>query len=124
MCQSDAPTSTSISTREYLHTSLAILGRCAIVTHSIIVRNTLRSDSDSYTTRTNVKPDPIFSVVGANVLTMKNHSDRRPSALSFRTILAMTNAGTHRTLQSYPYDKSVGQTVDCLLAQADSGCQV
>ena len=95
-----------------------------IVTHSILVRNTLRSDSDSYTTRTNVKPDPIFSVVGANVLTMKNHSDRRPSALSFRTILAMTNAGTHRTLQSYPYDKSVGQTVDCLLAQADSGCQV
>ncbi|KAI0745820.1 hypothetical protein C8Q76DRAFT_42158 [Earliella scabrosa] len=67
--------------------------------------NTLRSDSDSYTTRTNVKPDPIFSVVGANVLTMKNHSDRRPSALSFRTVLAMTNAGTHRTLQSYPYDK-------------------
>ncbi len=73
--------------------------------HAASRRNTLRSDSTSV--QSNIKPSPIFSVIGGNVLAMNNNSDRRSSSLTFRTEVAITNANTHRTLQSYPYDKSV-----------------
>ncbi|KAI0780115.1 hypothetical protein C8Q74DRAFT_743742 [Fomes fomentarius] len=71
--------------------------------------NTLRSDPTSV--QSNVKPSPIFSVIGSNVLAMNNNSDRRSSSLTFRTEVAITNANTHRTLQSYPYDKYTTQLV-------------
>ncbi|KAL1939858.1 hypothetical protein VTO73DRAFT_9558 [Trametes versicolor] len=67
--------------------------------------NTLRTDSGSSQTPSNTKPDPVFTVNGGNVLTMRNNTDRRPSSLTFRTDVAISNAHTHRTLQSYPYDK-------------------
>ncbi|KAH9892519.1 hypothetical protein C8Q73DRAFT_61394 [Cubamyces lactineus] len=73
--------------------------------------NTLRSDSSGSTISSNVKPDPIFMINGGNVLAMRNNTDRRPSSLTFRTDVAITNAPTHRTLQSYPYDKYVTQLV-------------
>ncbi|OSD06806.1 hypothetical protein PYCCODRAFT_1463966 [Trametes coccinea BRFM310] len=73
--------------------------------------NTLRSDSGSSQVPSNVKPDPIFAVNGGNVRAMRNNTDRRPSALTFRTEVAITNAPTHRTLQSYPYDKYVTKLV-------------
>ena len=68
-----------------------------------IVSNTLRDDSPG--PQSNVKPDAIFSIIGGNVLAMNNNTDRRPSSLTFRTDVAVSNANTHRTLQSYPYDK-------------------
>ncbi|RDX55062.1 hypothetical protein OH76DRAFT_860630 [Lentinus brumalis] len=71
--------------------------------------NTLRDDSPG--PQSNVKPDPIFSIIGANVLVMSNNTDRRPSSLTFRTDVAVSNANTHRTLQSYPYDKYATQLV-------------
>ncbi|OJT15756.1 hypothetical protein TRAPUB_4304 [Trametes pubescens] len=70
--------------------------------------NILRTDSGSTTNsqvQTNVKPDPIFTINGGNVLAMRNNTDRRSSSLTFRTNVAISNANTHRTLQSYPFDK-------------------
>ena len=66
-------------------------------------RNSLRSGSVS--SQSNVKPDPIFSIIGANVEAMINNTDRRSNSLTFRTDVAISNGNTHRTLQSYPYDK-------------------
>lgn len=68
-------------------------------------RNTLRADPSNSQVQSNVKPDPIFTINGGNVLAMRNNTDRRPSSLTFRTDVAISNANTHRTLQSYPYDK-------------------
>ncbi|KAI0675257.1 hypothetical protein C8Q78DRAFT_1067059 [Trametes maxima] len=73
--------------------------------------NTLRSDPSNSHAQSNIKPDPIFLVNGDNVLAMRNNTDRRPSALTFRTDVAISNANTHRTLQSYPYDKYDTQLV-------------
>ncbi|KAI0374102.1 hypothetical protein BV20DRAFT_1033503 [Pilatotrama ljubarskyi] len=73
--------------------------------------NTLRSDSSSSQTQSNIKPDPIFTINGGNVLAMRNNTDRRASSLTFRTDVAVSNANTHRTLQSYPYDKYDTQLV-------------
>ncbi|KAI0823761.1 hypothetical protein BC628DRAFT_1411501 [Trametes gibbosa] len=61
--------------------------------------------------QTNVKPDPIFAINGQNFLAMKNNTDRRASSLTFRTDVAISNANTHRTLQSYPYDEYATQLV-------------
>ncbi|KAI1794076.1 hypothetical protein LXA43DRAFT_156755 [Ganoderma leucocontextum] len=71
--------------------------------------NSLRSSSTS--TQSNVKPDPIFSIIGSNVEAMLNNTDRRSNSLTFRTDVAVSNADTHRTLQSYPYDKYFAQLV-------------
>ncbi|KAI0358370.1 hypothetical protein OH77DRAFT_1174662 [Trametes cingulata] len=73
--------------------------------------NTLRSDSSNSQTQSNVKPDPIFTINGGNVLAMRNNTDRRTSSLTFRTDVAVSNANTARTLQSYPYDKYDTQLV-------------
>ncbi|OJT15754.1 hypothetical protein TRAPUB_4302 [Trametes pubescens] len=67
--------------------------------------NTLRTDSTSSQAPSNVKPDPVFTINGGNVLAMRNNTDRRSSSLMFRTDVAISNANTHRTLQSYPFDK-------------------
>ncbi|KAH9858788.1 hypothetical protein C2E23DRAFT_880216 [Lenzites betulinus] len=73
--------------------------------------NTLRMDPSNPQAQSNVKPDPIFTINGGNVLAMRNNTDRRPSSLTFRTDVAISNANTHRTLQSYPYDKYATQLV-------------
>ncbi|KAL1939859.1 hypothetical protein VTO73DRAFT_9559 [Trametes versicolor] len=73
--------------------------------------NTLRADPTNSQVQSNVKPDPIFTINGGNVLAMRNNTDRRPSSLTFRTDVAISNANTHRTLQSYPYDKYDTQLV-------------
>ncbi|KAI0630294.1 hypothetical protein C8Q77DRAFT_253278 [Trametes polyzona] len=73
--------------------------------------NTLRMDSSDSQTPSNVKPDPIFTVIGRNVLAMRNNTDRRASSLTFRTDVAISNAHTHRTLQSYPFDEYATQLV-------------
>ncbi|KAM5530767.1 hypothetical protein V8D89_015574 [Ganoderma adspersum] len=71
--------------------------------------NSLRSSSTS--TQSNVKPDPIFSIIGSNVESMLNNTDRRSNSLTFRTDVAISNTDTHRTLQSYPYDKYYAQLI-------------
>ncbi|KAI8993081.1 hypothetical protein BD414DRAFT_514125 [Trametes punicea] len=73
--------------------------------------NTLRSTSFGSQMPSNVKPDPIFTINGGNVLAARNNSDRRPSSLTFRTDVAITNGPTQRTLQSYPYDKYITRLV-------------
>ena len=63
------------------------------VCDAVCYRNTLRSDSSGSTIASNVKPDPIFMINGGNVLAMRNNTDRRPSALTFRTDVAITGLG-------------------------------
>ncbi|EIW63352.1 uncharacterized protein TRAVEDRAFT_112912 [Trametes versicolor FP-101664 SS1] len=67
--------------------------------------NTLITDPTDSRVQSNVKPDPIFTIDGGNVLAKRNNTDRRSSSLTFRTNVAISNANTHRTLQSYPFDK-------------------
>ncbi|KAI0630293.1 hypothetical protein C8Q77DRAFT_1160643 [Trametes polyzona] len=73
--------------------------------------NTLRMDPTNSQTQSNVKPDAVFAINGGNVLAMSNNTDRRASSLTFRTDVAISNANTHRTRQSYPFDKYETQLV-------------
>ncbi|OBZ67167.1 RNA polymerase II transcription factor B subunit 1 [Grifola frondosa] len=83
--------------------------------------NLLRTDSSSPTIPSNSKPDPVFAVIGSNVLALNNGSDRRPSSLTFRTDVAITNADTRRTLQDYPYDIILRRGLLELGGEAQSG---
>ncbi|KAH9949596.1 hypothetical protein B0H21DRAFT_688195 [Amylocystis lapponica] len=58
----------------------------------------------------NTLPSPTFFLNTTDYfLGFKNESDGRFSTPIFRTILAITSAGTGRTLQSYPFDKYFSQ---------------
>ncbi|OCH92300.1 hypothetical protein OBBRIDRAFT_727035 [Obba rivulosa] len=63
------------------------------------------SSSSPGTIASNTKPDPIFILNGTNWQTYFQGTDYRPSSPYFRTDVAITDAGTRRTAQSYPFDK-------------------
>ncbi|KAH9912882.1 hypothetical protein B0H21DRAFT_704132 [Amylocystis lapponica] len=66
--------------------------------------------SSNSTVSSNKLPTPTFFLNTTDYfLAFKNESDDRLSSPYFRTILAITSAGTGRTLQSYPFDKYISK---------------
>lgn len=91
----------STSTREYG----LFIGVVQILRPLDISRNTLRDAANAPGPQDNSRPEAIFSINGTIAQLVQSNTDRRFSSLTFRTDVAISNANTHRTLQSYPYDK-------------------
>lgn len=67
-------------------------------------RNLLRStDSNGFTS--NQYPDPIFFMNGTDQKLLVTMQDERPNTATFRTEIAITDDGTGRTAQQYPFEE-------------------